>query len=243
MYFSTHDIHVPRVAHARFAGKSRLGARGDVVLQLDWCVGQIMGALDRLKLASKTIVIFTSDNGPVIDDGYKDGAVEKLGEHKPAGPFRGGKYSAFEGGTRVPLIIRWPGRIKAGSSDALVCQIDFFASLAELAGETLGNADAPDSFNVLPALLGRSRKGREHLVEHARLLALRRGPWKYIEPGQGPAKVANTNTETGTAPDGLLFNLTDDLAERRNLIREQPQKAEELASELGKIRQAGRSRP
>src|SRR5690606_22514428 len=94
LYFSTQDIHVPRVPHPRFAGKSGLGPRGDVILQLDWCVGEIMQTLDSLQLTDNTLVIFTSDNGPVVDDGYQDMAVEKLGEHQPAGPFRGGKYSA-----------------------------------------------------------------------------------------------------------------------------------------------------
>jgi len=108
LYFATHDIHVPRVPHPRFAGTSGLGPRGDVILQLDWCVGEILKTLDRLKLADDTLLIFTSDNGPVVDDGYKDQAVERLGGHKPSGPLRGGKYSAFDAGTRVPFIVRWP---------------------------------------------------------------------------------------------------------------------------------------
>ena len=128
--------------------------------------------LDRLKLTDNTLVIFTSDNGPVVDDGYKDEAVEKLGGHKPAGPLRGGKYSTFEGGTRVPFIVRWPGRVKPGVSDALVCQVDFLASFAALTGQSPAADDAPDSFNVLPALLGRPKTGRDHLVEHAGALSL-----------------------------------------------------------------------
>jgi arylsulfatase A-like enzyme len=242
LYFATHDIHVPRVPHPRFVAKTTMGPRGDVIVELDWCVGEILAALDRFNLASKTMVIFTSDNGPVIDDGYKDGAVEKLGEHKPAGPFRGGKYSAFEGGTRVPMIIRWPGKIKHGVTDALVCQTDFFASLAKLTAQILAEKDAPDSFDVLSALLGQSQMGRDQLVEHARVLALRRGPWKYIEPGKGPPKLANTNTETGLAPEGLLFNLADDISERNNLIHTNRDKAQELTAELNRIRETGRSR-
>src|SRR5687767_12336453 len=120
LFFATHDPHVPRVPHPRFVGKTSMGPRGDAIVQTDWCVGEILTALDRLKLANDTLVIFTSDNGPVVDDGYKDEAVAKLGSHKPAGPFRGGKYSHFEGGTRVPFIVRWPARVKPGSSAALV---------------------------------------------------------------------------------------------------------------------------
>ena len=154
LYFATHDIHVPRVPHARFAGRSGLGPRGDVILQLDWAVGAILDTLDRLKLADKTLVLFTSDNGPVVDDGYRDQAVEKLGGHRPSGPLRGGKYSAFDGGTRVPMIVRWPGRVKPGVSDALVGQVDFLASFAALTGQALAREDAPDSLDVLGALLG-----------------------------------------------------------------------------------------
>src|SRR5690606_16648767 len=120
LFFSTHDIHVPRVPHSRFAGKSGMGPRGDVILQLDWSVGAILEALERTRLSENTIVIFTSDNGPVVDDGYRDKAVELLGDHKPSGPMRGGKYSAFEAGTRVPFIVRWPAMIRPGTSDALL---------------------------------------------------------------------------------------------------------------------------
>ena len=135
--FATHDIHVPRVPHPRFAGASRCGVRGDVVQELDWSVGQVLQVLDRLKLADRTLVVFTSDNGPVVDDGYADGAQRDLDGHRPTGPLRGGKYSLFEGGTRVPLLVRWPGRVRPGLSDALVNQIDLLASLASLVGRRL----------------------------------------------------------------------------------------------------------
>ena len=111
---ATHDIHVPRVPHPRFAGKSALGPRGDVTLEFDWCVGEMLAVLERNGLTDKTLVIISSDNGPVVDDGYRDGSKEKLDGHTPAGPLRGGKYSIFEGGTRVPFIIKWPGRVKPG---------------------------------------------------------------------------------------------------------------------------------
>ena len=130
LYLATHDIHVPRVPAPRFLGKSSLGVRGDAILELDWTVGEISKALDSLGIRDNTIFIFSSDNGPVVDDGYADGSVEQLDGHKPAGPLRGGKYSTFDGGTRIPLIIDWPGAKQPSVSNAMVCQIDFFASFA-----------------------------------------------------------------------------------------------------------------
>ncbi len=243
LYFSTHDIHVPRVPHPRFAGKSGLGPRGDAIVQFDFCTGEILKILDRLNLSENTLVIFTSDNGPVVDDGYKDQAVEKLSGHKPSGPLRGGKYSAFDAGTRVPFIVRWPGRVKKGLSDALVCQIDFMASLAALTGRKLAPEDAPDSFDILPALLGKSPTGRDHLVEHARVLSLIKGQWKYIEPGKGPKINKNTNTELGLDRQPQLYNLKNDLGEKHNVASEHPEIVRELAGLLKKIREDGRTRP
>ena len=243
LYFATHDPHVPRLPHLRFAGKSGMGPRGDAIIQADWCVGEVLNALDRLKLDRKTLVIFTSDNGPVVDDGYKDDAVEKLGKHKPAGPLRGGKYSNFEAGTRVPFIVRWPGRVKPGVSDALVSQIDFLASFAAFTNQKLGEADAPDSFDVMPALLGKSKTAREQLVEQASVLSLRAGHWKYIEPNNGPKIQRNTNTETGNDPGGQIYNLADDLGETNNLITKYPDRAKGMAARLQQIRQTNRSRP
>ena len=156
LFFALHDPHVPRVPHPRFAGKTGLGPRGDVIAQADWSVGEILAALDRLKLTSQTLVIVTSDNGPVVDDGYQDEAVAKLGSHRPAGPFRGGKYSNFEGGTRVPFLVRWPGRVKRGVSDALMSQVDLLASFAAFTGQKLAPTDAPDSQDMLGTLLGGS---------------------------------------------------------------------------------------
>jgi arylsulfatase A-like enzyme len=242
LFFSTHDIHVPRLPHARFIGQTGMGPRGDAIAQFDWCVGELLNALDRQKLAENTLVILTSDNGPVVDDGYRDDAVEKLGEHRPAGDWRGGKYSNFEGGTRVPFLVRWPGRVKPGSSDALVCQIDFLASFATLTGEALAESDAPDSLNVLPALLGDSPNGRDHLVEHAGVLSLRQGGWKLIEPGKGPARNANTNTELGNHPSSQLYDLAADPGETRNLAADQPDLVQQLAARLQSLRDRSRSR-
>jgi arylsulfatase A-like enzyme len=243
LYFATHDIHVPRVPHPRFAGKSGLGPRGDAILELDWSAGEILGTLDRLNLAQNTLVIFTSDNGPVVDDGYKDQAVELLAGHRPSGPLRGGKYSAFDAGTRVPLIVRWPGQVQPGTSDALLGQVDFLASFAALTGRELADDAAPDSFNVLPALLGRSKTARDHIVEHAGTLSLLKGQWKYIEPSNGQKVNKNTNTELGNDPAPQLYDLSADIGEKNNVAAAHPEKVSELSDLLKMIRTRGRSRP
>jgi len=238
LYFATHDPHVPRVPNPSFVGKSGCGVRGDVIVQFDWCAGEILNTLDRLNLSKNTLVILSSDNGPVVDDGYADGAVENMNGHRPAGPLRGGKYSIFEGGTRVPLIIRWPQHIKPGVSDALVSHIDFLASFAALTGQQLAAGDAPDSRNVLPALLGQSQTGRDQFVEHANVLALRDGAWKYIEPSSGPRRNAATNTELGTDRAGQLYDLAGDLGETNDLLQAQPDRSRKLLEELKAARQA-----
>jgi len=243
LYFAPHDPHVPRVPHPRFAGRTSLGPRGDVIVQSDWSVGEIVAVLDRLKLTSKTLLIFTSDNGPVIDDGYEDDAVGKLGNHKPSGPFRGGKYSNFEGGTRVPFIVRWPGHVKRGTSDALVSHIDLLASLARLTDRQLAAEDAPDSHNVMPALIGQSKKGRSHLVEQAGALALRQGRWKYIEPSNRPRFNEETGTELGNDTTAQLYDLTADPGETTNLAATHAAKIKEMEDLLRQIKQADRSRP
>jgi arylsulfatase A-like enzyme len=228
LYFATHDIHVPRVPHPRFRGTTNMGPRGDAIVEFDWSVGQVLAALDELKLADNTLVILTSDNGPVLDDGYQDDAVEKLGGHKPAGPLRGKKSTVFEGGTRVPFIVRWPRHVPANkTSAALMCQIDLLASLAALAQQKLPNQAAPDSVNLLPALVGETERGRDTLVEHARGFALRQGDWKYIEP-----------SNAGGQPQ--LYDLANDLAEQHNLAKQRPAKVDELAERLDKIRKSGR---
>jgi len=242
LYFATHDIHVPRVPHPRFSGRTTMGPRGDALVEFDWSVGEILNTLDRLKLANDTLVLLTSDNGPVIDDGYKDDAREKLGTHKPAGPLRGGKSSLFEAGTRVPFLVRWPARVKPGVSQALISQVDLPASLSALVGRNLGENDAPDSFNVLPALLGRSKRGRDYVVEHARGLAIRAGNWKYIEPTEGPKRSANTNTELGNDSNPQLYELSKDPGETQNLAGQHPEQVKALQTRLDKLRQDGRSR-
>ncbi len=237
LYYATHDIHVPRVPHPRFKGKTSMGARGDAIVQFDWAVGEILDALDRLNLTRNTIVILTSDNGPVIDDGYKDDAVEKLGAHKPSGPFRGGKYSKFEAGTRVPLIVRWPARVRPGRSDAMISQVDLPASFAAFTGQAIDRRQVTDSVDVMPALLGRTGKGRDHIVEHAGTLALRIGKWKYIDPNDGAKMSANTNTELGNDPNPQLYDLSVDPGEKNNLAAKYPARVRTMKQQLDQIRE------
>lgn len=194
LYFTPHDIHEPMVPHPRFRGTSDCGWRGDVIHELDWTVGEVLATLDRLKLASNTLVLFTSDNGGAIKNTYDDGTNPLHGRQKPNGSLRGFKASLYEGGHRVPFIARWPGRIPAGSaSGQLIAHVDALATVAALTGQKLPADASPDSFNVLSAWLGeRAAKGRDHLVlqnNNQAPLALREGDWVLIQKG-GPAVAA-----------------------------------------------------
>jgi arylsulfatase A-like enzyme len=242
LYFATHDPHVPRLPHARFVGKSGMGPRGDAILEADWSVGQVLAALDRLKLTNSTLVIFSSDNGPVVDDGYKDDAREKLGNHRPSGALRGGKYSTFEAGTRVPFIVRWPGQVKPGISDALVSQVDFLASFAAFTKQKLDGDAGPDSLDTMAAFQGTSKQGRESLIEEAGGLALRRGQWKYIEPNKRQRISQDTGIELGNSPEPQLYDLSKDPGETKNLAGDMPDKTRELGAELDGLKKAGRTR-
>ena len=239
LFFSPHDPHVPRVPHPRFAGATGMGPRGDAIAQLDWSVGQILATLDRLQLTRNTLVLFTSDNGPVLDDGYKDEAEERAGDHSPSGPYRGGKYSNFEGGTRVPFIVRWPARVRPAVSGALVSQVDLIASFSAMLRRPVADAGARDSENLLAALLGTSKTGRSILVEQAGALSLRQGRWKYITPGEGPRIQQNTKTELGNDPEPQLYDLATDPGERTNLATTRAAKVRELAGLLERIRAGG----
>jgi arylsulfatase A-like enzyme len=243
LYFATHDIHVPRLPHARFAGRTSMGPRGDVIAELDWTVGEVLATLDRLKLTQNTLIIFTSDNGPVVDDGYKDDAVAKLGAHRPAGPWRGGKYSNFEAGTRVPTLVRWPARVKPVVSDAIVSQIDWSASFATLVGQPFGRDDIPDSTDQLAALLGESKTGRAELLSHAGSLALSDAKWKFIAPSAGAAVNRTTNTELGNLKTPQLYDMAADPGETKNLADTHPDVVAKYQARLEAIRAAGRSRP
>nr|WP_322975241.1 arylsulfatase [Aporhodopirellula aestuarii] len=250
LFFSSHDIHVPRIPHERFQRKTALGFRGDAIIELDWCVGELMKTLDRLKLAENTLVVFCSDNGPVLDDGYKDEAIEKIGNHRAAGPYSGGKYSVYEGGTRTPLITRWKGHIQPGVSDELVCTIDLAASLSALTEQPLPDDACLDSFNVLGALLGEDNaKGRGHLVQQdngsSGTYGLRAGQWKLHRYDKQTAYnvVVETQLANTKVPPFQLFDLDNDPAETTNVIEDHPKVAARLKKQLAGIIEQGRSRP
>ena len=249
LFFSSHDLHVPRMPHERFQGKSKLGLRGDSILQLDWSVGELTKTLKRLNLDKNTLVVFCSDNGPVMDDGYRDGALEKLGSHRAAGPFTGGKYSVYEGGTRTPFITCWPGVIEPQVSDQIVCTVDFAASLAKLIDQPIDDDDCVDSIDVLDALLGKSAaKGRQTLLQQDNgnqgAFGFRKGNWKLQRHDKGRARNVQVDQKLGwtKVPKYQLFNLSEDPAESNNVIAEHPKIAAELKSELAAQIKAGRTR-
>lgn len=222
LYVGTNDAHVPRWPHPRFVGKSGMGPRGDALLQFDWTVGQIMEALDKAGLTENTMIVLSSDNGPVVDDGYADRAVELLGNHRPWGPLRGGKYSIFEAGTRVPFIVSWPAGAKPGVSDALVSQVDLYASMAKLVGTKLEAGAGVDSQDNLNAFVGKDKKGRKYVIESAGSLSVSDGEWKYITPSKGGAYSKLTNTELGNNKEAQLYNLKQDIGEKVNLASQHP---------------------
>ena len=216
-------------------------------MQLDWCVGELTKTLDRLGLAENTLVVFCSDNGPVLDDGYKDGAIEKNGGHKPAGPYSGGKYSVLEGGTRTPFITRWKGRIPAGESDELVCTIDCAASFAAMTGVKLADEACIDSFDVLGAMLGiEGAKGRDHLVQQdngrGSNYGLRAGKWKLQRHDSKTARNVELRLVNTPVARYRLFDLSSDPAEKDNVIADHPEVAARLIAQLSKVIEDGRSR-
>ncbi len=234
LYYAMQQPHVPRTPHPRFAGQSGMGPRGDAIVEADWCLGEFIRTLEEEGILENTLVIFSSDNGPVLNDGYYDDAVEKLGDHTPWGPLRGGKYSLFEAGTRVPFITSWKGTIEPGVSDALVCQLDLLSSLAALTGSEVR---VDDSQNLLETFLGKSNDGRESLVvEATSRTALRKGDWAMIPPYPGPAVNQNVDIELGNSDQYLLYNLKEDLGQQKNLAESNPEKLKEMISTYEAIR-------
>lgn len=217
LYFALHQPHVPRVPHQRFVGKSGMGPRGDAILEADWCIGEILRKLNEWNILENTLIVFTSDNGPVLNDGYFDEAVEKIGQHTPFADLRGGKYSLYEAGTRVPFITYWKGVIKPAVSDAMVCQLDFTASFARLAGLPHPEGDGE---NHLKALLGKSKNGRKELIiEATGRLAYRYHNYVYIPPNKGNPMIETVQIENGNAPEDQLFDLKKDIGQRVNLAK------------------------
>ncbi|GAB3665058.1 sulfatase-like hydrolase/transferase [Echinicola sediminis] len=236
LYYALQQPHVPRTPHPRFEGATGMGPRGDVIAEADWCIGEFLKTLEEEGLMENTLIVFSSDNGPVLNDGYYDDAVEKLGDHTPAGPLRGGKYSLFEAGTRVPFMVYWKGKIQPKVSDALVCQVDLLSSLAELVGS---DQQGPDSEKLLDVFMGNSDQGREELViEASTRTALRKGDWIMIPPYQGPKVAGNVNIELGNDENYQLYNLKEDIGQQSNLAESKPEKLEEMVADYQKIRGA-----
>jgi arylsulfatase A-like enzyme len=234
LYYALNQPHVPRTPNPRFVGKSGMGPRGDVILEADYCVGEIIKTLKEEGVLDNTLIVFSSDNGPVLNDGYYDDAVEKLGNHKPNGPLRGGKYSLLEAGTRVPFFTYWKGQIKPLVSDALVCQIDLLESIAKLVNV---DVESTDSQELLDVFTGKSNKGRTNLVIEANTkTAFRQGDWMMIPPYSGDPILEEVNIEMGNDKEFQLYNLKKDIGQKNNLAKTQPKKLKELIKNFELIR-------
>jgi len=247
LFFASHDLHVPRMVHERFQGKSSLGPRGDAILELDWSVGQILDSLEKHDLSEKTMIVFCSDNGPVLDDGYKDEAIERLGGHRPAGPFRGGKYNVFEGGTRTPFIVTWPEHVSHGVSEEVVCTIDLAASFASLLQVELPDDSCLDSMNVMEALMGKtSASGRDFLVQQdngaSGNFGYREGKWKLVRHKSRRATNVELRLNPTEMPELQLFDLEEDPNESDDLSERFPEEVERLNKALEDVIEAGRTR-
>ncbi|WP_430814960.1 sulfatase family protein [Carboxylicivirga sp. RSCT41] len=238
LYFAFHDIHVPRLPDARFIGATNMGVRGDAIVQMDYITGELVKHLEKRGLSENTLIVFSSDNGPVLDDGYTDESVELLGKHEPAGPYRGNKYSAYEAGTRVPTIVYWPGTIEAKESNALVTQTDLYASFAELIGHELTATEAPDSYAMWSTFAGQSDKGRDFLLEESVTLSLRHGNYKYIHPTKkNPGWIKlEKNIESGTSNVPQLFDLSIDIGEQINIADKNKRLVKKFQAEIERIK-------
>lgn len=240
LYFATNDVHVPRFPNERFRGKNSMGVRGDAIVQFDWSVEQIMKALEETGVLDNTIVILTSDNGPVLDDGYDDKAEELINGHSPTGPFRGNKYSSFEGGTAVPFIVSWRDSIAPGQeSDALVSHIDLMRSLGSLFNARIPRESARDSRDHLSTILGKDKISREYLTEmsNTHVISVRSGKWKYIEPSDGPKMITwGPKIETGNLPEHQLYDMSTDQGERKNVAAEHPDVVEKMQQYIREVR-------
>ena len=222
LYYPMQQPHVPRTPHPRFEGLSELGPRGDAIVEADWCLGELKKTLEAEGIIDNTLIIFSSDNGPVLNDGYYDDSDVKNGDHLPSGPFRGGKYSLFEAGTRVPFFTYWKGKIKPGVSDSMVSQLDLLSSLAQLVGSEVRTAD---SLPLLELLMGQSDEGRDEMViEATSRTAFKRGDWVMIPPYEGPAVNDKVKIELGNDSDFHLYNLSEDIEQQNNLAAQKPDK-------------------
>ena len=233
LYYGLHEPHVPRTPMSAFAGSTPLGPRGDVIVEADWCVGEVLAKLESEGLLENTLVIFTSDNGPVRDDGYVDGARESAPLHDPMGGLRGGKYSLYDAGTRVPLFIYWKGHVQHCESNALISQLDLPASLAALIGAEV--PEGLDSRNTLNTFLGNSHRGRPALiVEAAGRLALRHGHYALVPPYHGNT-TNETGNELGVEDHYALYDLHTEPAQRTDLSASHPRLTQRLRREFLKL--------
>ncbi|MFC1761094.1 arylsulfatase [Planctomycetota bacterium] len=236
LYYAPNENHVPRVVHTRFQGSTSLGPRGDALAVFDWCVGRVVQTLKETGQYENTLIVITSDNGPVLFDGYWEAAIENQGTHDASGPWRGGKYSRWEGGTRVPFIVTWPGKSSPGISDAIVSQVDLYASVAALIGEELPKKAGQDGENLLSTFLGETLGGREYVIQEALTqIAVRKGNWKYIPPGSVTERLGIMTWKEGSGwkktpveEPGLLFHLTEDPTEEHDLAAKYPNRVQEM---------------
>ena len=231
LLYAPHNVHAPPITHPRFAGSSGLGNRADMLLELDASIGKLLDTLDRLDLTKNTLVIYSSDNAAYVSD--EDG-------HKPNGPFRGVKSQLWEGGHRVPFVVRWPARIQPGVPDDLVSTIDIPATVAAAAGVAVPANSLPDSHNLLPALLGeKDARTRDFLVLMSGTghLAARSGNYKFIPDLDHANGWQGTNWKKPNAPAKPgLFDLAADPGETKNLYRTQNEIAQRLAARLDATR-------
>jgi arylsulfatase A-like enzyme len=254
LFHSAQAVHLPSFAAPQFQGKTKAGPHGDFIHQLDWIVGELLATLEKLGVADNTLILFTSDNGPETTS-----VIHMRADHGHDGtrPWRGMKRDSWEGGHRVPFLVRWPGKVKAGSTGSQLASLtDVMATVAAIIGATLPEKSAEDSFSLLPALLEEAHAPiRPYLLQQAfggpRTLSIRRGDWKYLDhTGSGGNRYDN-NSELkpfhlpDAAPDasGQLYNLATDPGETTNLCHARPEVAAELKALLELAKTSGRSRP
>lgn len=258
LYLPLTSPHYPVVPSAEFKGTSQAGDYGDFVVQTDRVMGAVLDALKRAGVAEKTLVVFTSDNGPEVTGEVNPGAYDRLSEfaHASMGALRGAKRDAWEGGHRVPFIARWPGHIKMGTvSDEIICHVDLMATLAALLNIKLPVDAGPDSVNILPALLSEKRNAplREATVHHSAQgkFAIRKGDWVLILAPSGDdngkhGEPAWFQQDRGYRPHnamGELFNLAADPSQKENQYTAQPEKVKELSELMERYVKEGRSTP
>jgi arylsulfatase A-like enzyme len=252
LFHSCQAVHLPSFAADRFKGKSNAGPHGDFIHELDYVVGELLKTLQELGVDDDTLVIFTSDNGPEVPTVVN---MRKDHQHDGARPWRGMKRDQWEGGHRVPFLARWPGRIQAGSkSDQTICLTDLMATMAAIVDARLPNDAAEDSHNILPILRGEQDKmAEDRYTLHQTIslaLAIRRGPWKYLNhKGSGGnnynSKALRPYALPDTAPNapGQLYRLDSDPGETKNLYFDHPEIAQELKDKLDEFKSSGRSVP